>query len=156
MEKRRKSVSRLRLRTAAIPFLGAPLITPVISRYYAYQQEMIWAGWITCSLGLIAASFAKGVWHLVLTQGVAYGIGFLVLYYPLLNMLNDWFIKRRGLAHRILFASSSPIVLVGPTLPLLRSRTIKADAARRPANLQIDFKIPKKPTFLILAFFGLF
>lgn len=63
---------------------------------------MIWAGWITCSLSLIAASFAKGVCHLVLTQGVAYGIGFLVLYYPLLNMLNDWFIKRHGLAYGVL------------------------------------------------------
>ncbi|KAJ9635068.1 hypothetical protein H2199_008554 [Coniosporium tulheliwenetii] len=48
------------------------------------------------------------------------------------------------------------IVLVGPTLPLLRSRKVKADAVRRPADLQIDFKVLKKPTFLILAFSSLF
>jgi hypothetical protein len=57
---------------------------------------MIWAGWVIRSAGLLGASFSRSVWHLILTQGFANGIGFLVLYYPLLSMLNEWFVKGRG------------------------------------------------------------
>lgn len=63
---------------------------------------MIWGGWLVCILALISSSFATQVWHLIITQGFLYGFGFLIMYYPLLNMLNEWFIQRRGLAYGIL------------------------------------------------------
>jgi hypothetical protein len=64
---------------------------------------MIWSGWALCVVGLLGASFSRAVWHLILTQGLVYGIGFLVLYYPLLSMLNEWFVKNRGLAYGVLY-----------------------------------------------------
>jgi len=67
-----------------------------------YQRHMIWGGWFVCILALVGSSFATEVWHLMITQGFLYGFGFLTIYYPLLNMLNEWFIQRRGLAYGIL------------------------------------------------------
>jgi hypothetical protein len=63
---------------------------------------MIWGGWLLCILALISSSFATQVSHLIITQGFLYGFGFLIMYYPLLNMMNEWFIQRRGLAYGIL------------------------------------------------------
>ena len=63
---------------------------------------MIWFGWLTCIIALIGSSFATKLSHLIITQGLLYGLGFVVIYYPLLSMLNEWFVKRRGLAYGIL------------------------------------------------------
>jgi hypothetical protein len=71
-------------------------------KYPMYQRYMIWGGWLVCTLALVASSFATEVWHLMIAQGFLYGFGFLTMYYPLLNMLNEWFVKRRGLAYGIL------------------------------------------------------
>ncbi|KAG4423573.1 hypothetical protein IFR04_003255 [Cadophora malorum] len=140
--------------TTAISYLGTPLIAFFTIKYPTYQKYMIWGGWLVCSLALVASSFATQVWHLIVAQGFLYGFGFLIIYYPLLNMLNGWFILRRGLAYGTLFGSAgicglglpfmiekmlkqygyattlraygvAILVLVGPTLPLVRGRLIR-------------------------------
>jgi MFS family permease len=104
-----------------IPFLGAPIITPITARLHKYKRQMIWAGWATCIAGLIAGSFATKAWHLIVTQGVLYGLGFLVLYYALLSMLNEWFNRKRGFAYGILFAAAG---LSGTGLPFLMQKVL--------------------------------
>ena len=56
-----------------IPYLGAPLMVPLVKRYPKYQRPMIWLGWTICISGLVAGSFAATVTSLVMTQGVMYG-----------------------------------------------------------------------------------
>ena len=63
---------------------------------------MILGGWIICLAGIVAASFASKAWHIIVAQGMVYGIVFLILYYPMLDMLNEWYVKHRGLAYGIL------------------------------------------------------
>jgi hypothetical protein len=63
---------------------------------------MICLGLVLDCLALVAASFATHAWHVILTQGAMYGLGFLLLYYPLLSLLNDWFVENRGLAYGLL------------------------------------------------------
>ncbi|GKT95441.1 LOW QUALITY PROTEIN: MFS monocarboxylate transporter [Colletotrichum tofieldiae] len=48
------------------------------------------------------ASFATSVPGLIATQGFLYGFAFLFVNYPLLRMLNEWFVERRGLAYGIM------------------------------------------------------
>lgn len=43
---------------------------------------------------------------LILTQGVAYGVGFLIFYYPILSMVNEYWIARRGMAYGVLCGAS--------------------------------------------------
>jgi MFS family permease len=144
---------------------------------------MIWGGWIACIASLIAASFATKVWHLIVTQGIAYGVGFLVLYYALLSMLNEWFVQRRGLAYGVLFAAAgisgtglpfliqvllqrygfaatlrsyavALLVLIGPTLPFCRGRH-SYSAADRPSRT-VEWTILKNPIFWAFSFSNLF
>ncbi|PVH75956.1 MFS general substrate transporter [Cadophora sp. DSE1049] len=163
--------------TTAISYLGAPLMTLLTVKYPRLQHRMIWFGWALCVVSLIGSSFSTKVWHLIIMQGVLYGIGFLIIYYPLLNMLNGWFVERRGLAYGIMFASSGIFgaglpfllehllykygypttlriysvaicVLVGPTLPLLHSRL--SDSLDFETNMRFDTSVFKKPTFLVI------
>ncbi|KAF5015229.1 hypothetical protein F66182_13513 [Fusarium sp. NRRL 66182] len=87
-------------------YLGAPFIMPFIQRYQRWQRQMIWVGWPICIAGLVLGSFASTLETLILTQGVAYGVGFLIFYYPILSMVNEYWITRRGMAYGILCGAS--------------------------------------------------
>ncbi|KAF9874269.1 MFS monocarboxylate [Colletotrichum karsti] len=136
---------------SGISYLGAPAVTPLIKRYQRFQTQMIWAGWFICIGGVVLASFCTTVETLILTQGVAYGVGFLIFYYPILTMVNEYWITRRGMAYGVLCSSSgvsgavfpfaiealldkygyqttlraiavSLFVLTGPLIPFLKGR----------------------------------
>ena len=55
------------------------------------------------AISLTASSFANTVTQLLLTQGVLYAIGGLFLYCPTLLYLDEWFIRRKGLAYGIMW-----------------------------------------------------
>jgi predicted MFS family arabinose efflux permease len=59
-----------------------------------------------CLGGLAAGSFATTLGALIFTQGVMYGMGFLIFYCPILSFVNEFWIERRGMAYGILCASS--------------------------------------------------
>lgn len=94
-----------------------------------------------------------------------YGAGFLMLYFPILCMLNEWFVRRRGFAYGVLYAGGgfsgvglpfllewllsrfgyrttlravavAQFILVAPTLPLLKGRLPPShSSARRAVDL---------------------
>ena len=59
---------------------------------------------IACA-GIVASSFATRVWQLIITQGVVYAIGACMLYYPVLIFLDEWFVRRKGLAFGVCWVS---------------------------------------------------
>ncbi|OZJ01535.1 hypothetical protein BZG36_05671 [Bifiguratus adelaidae] len=102
--------------TSGIPYLGGPIIAPLVKRYPRYQRHMIYLGWPLCILGLVAGSFANTLGALVVTQGIMYGVGFLIFYYPIISMVNEWWIARRGMAWGIITSSSG---LSGTVMPFI-------------------------------------
>jgi MFS family permease len=136
---------------SGISYLGAPLVIPLIRRWSKYRVHMIIAGWPLCIIGLVAGSFANSLGTLILTQGVLYGIGFIIFYYPILSMVDEYWVRRRGMAYGLLCSASgvsgavTPLtlqallhryghkttlrgvavflfVLTGPLIPLLKGR----------------------------------
>ena len=61
--------------------------------------------------GLIAASFANNVNHLILTQGMIYAIGGSIIYNPTCLFMDEWFIQRKGFAYGVLWASLPPHII---------------------------------------------
>ena len=53
-----------------VPYLGAPLMIPLINRWPQDHQQMVWVGWALSVLGLLASSFATTMGVLIATQGV--------------------------------------------------------------------------------------
>ena len=56
--------------------------------------------------GLVIASFCNSVGALLATQGVMYAIGGLVLYFPAMYVIDEWFVARKGLAFGIVWTGT--------------------------------------------------
>src|SRR5271167_1272429 len=63
-----------------------------------------------------AGSFAKTLASLILTQGIMYGVGFLIFYYPILSMVDEFWVTRRGMAYGLLCSASGAS---GSIMPLV-------------------------------------
>ncbi|OQO11351.1 hypothetical protein B0A48_05607 [Cryoendolithus antarcticus] len=158
---------------SGLSYLAAPVMISVVRRFARYRELMIWVGWPICILSLLASSFATTLGGLVATQGVLYGLGFITFYYPILSILNEYWIARRGLAYGIMCSASglagtvfpSAIetslrrygypttlraiavglcILTGPLIPFLRPR-VPVSAATAPSRT--DWSFLHSPTF---------
>lgn len=52
--------------------------------------------------GFPRKQFAKELWYLLLSQGFLYAFGTVILYYCACSMLNECFVRRRGLAYGLM------------------------------------------------------
>lgn len=78
----------------------------------ALPQIKLWAapiGFVIMCLALSLSSFATSTSQLIVSQGVAYGIGASLAYAPTIVFMDDWFVQRRGLAFGIMWVSTSTI-----------------------------------------------
>jgi hypothetical protein len=109
-----------------------------------------------------------------LDLGVMYGIGFIIFYYPILTMVDEFWVRRRGMAYGFLCAASGasgavmPLILqamlsklgyrtslrivagmlvatTGPLIPLLRGRLRHQSSA----SLRISWRFLRYPLFWI-------
>ncbi|KAL8995898.1 MAG: hypothetical protein Q9169_004472 [Polycauliona sp. 2 TL-2023] len=101
---------------SGIPYLGALVMAFIVRRYQRYRLYMIWTGWPLCIIGLLASSFVNSIGALIMTQGILYGLGFLIFYYPIISIINEWWIQRRGMAFGII---SSAAGVSGIAMPFI-------------------------------------
>ena len=138
----------------SIPDLGAPIMTWFVARYPRQRVWMMWPGWLLCIGGLVAASYAPNVPTLVVTQGLMYGLGGLIVFYPMLSMISEWWDTKLGLAYGILDCSWG---FTGAPLPFLLTWLLEQYGSRRtlrilaigcviltlPALLMVRGRIPR-------------
>lgn len=67
------------------------------------------------SLGL--SSLSQTVPHLIVSQGLFYAIGAALCYSPTITFMDEWFVKRKGLAFGIMWVSLHLPTSVGSCLP---------------------------------------
>ncbi|PSR85467.1 major facilitator superfamily domain-containing protein [Coniella lustricola] len=161
-------------------YLGAPISALVTKKYPHYRQWQIRFGWPLCILGLLAASFASTVPVLIATQGFLYGFGFVTLTYPIISMLNEWWVARKGMAFGLISASSgltgtfmpfvmdtmlqrfgytttlracaiALLVLTAPLLPLLKARLPVSDNSSARQLARTDWSFLRKGLFWVYA-----
>lgn len=148
-------------------------MTPLVRRWPQWQKQMVWLGWAMTVLSLVAASFATSVGILIALQGVTYSTGVTIMFFPIISMLNEWFVEKRGLAFGIMCAATGlsglalPFVLAalldkygyattlrafavvlaivtGPCLPLLKGRL---PASHPGIHRKTDLSFFKRPLF---------
>lgn len=76
----------------------------------AIPRLKLWAapiGFGIMCLALSMSSFATSTSHLILSQGIAYGIGASLAYAPTIVFMDDWFVRRKGLAFGIMWVSNA-------------------------------------------------
>ena len=105
-----------------LSYLGGPFSASVAKRFPRYQRQQIWAGWPLCILGLVCGSFTTTVNGLILTQGIMYGVGFVTLYYPIISMVDEWWVARKGMAFGIIASAAGAS---GTVMPLIINALLK-------------------------------
>lgn len=70
-------------------------------------------GLIIMCLSLGLSSLSMTVPHLIATQGVFYAIGAALCYSPTIGFMDEWFVKRKGLAFGIMWVGHARIYLEG-------------------------------------------
>ncbi len=181
---------------SGIPYLGGPVMAVFVRRYQHYRLYIIWIGWPLCILGLIAGSFASSLGPLIFTQGIMYGgeckslshvvyliltwalAGFVIFYYPISSIVNEWWIAHRGMAFGVITSAAGAsgiamplitealldrygyrttlraiavamIVLTGPPIPPMRSRLPPSHAS---AVTRTAWSFASKSLFLVYCF----
>ncbi|EAW12319.1 putative MFS monocarboxylate transporter [Aspergillus clavatus NRRL 1] len=97
-------------------YLPTPIIIAVMFAFPRARRWFSTAGFVLMSLALGLGSFSQNVTHLVMSQGVAYGIGGCLAYTPSILFMSDWFVKKKGLAFGIVWSGSG---LTGIIFPLI-------------------------------------
>lgn len=99
-----------------LAYFVAPFASFSLQRWPAQRKNASIFGLILIVVALLAASCATSVVHLILTQGILYGFGGALLYNPFLFYLDEWFIRRKGLAYGIFFSGTG---LCGSFIPAI-------------------------------------
>ncbi|KAI0184345.1 MFS monocarboxylate transporter [Xylaria flabelliformis] len=99
-----------------VMYLASPLLTGLCRKYGRWARWTPLLGLLTMSVALVLSSFSMSTTHLILTQGILYGLGGGITYCPCIMYLNEWFVKRKGLAYGIMWSGTG---LAGVVLPLL-------------------------------------
>ena len=105
-----------------ILYLSSPITFAVLTRWPRLSRWFGPIGLTTIACGLLMSSFATTVKHLVATQGVICALGSGLLYAPTTLYLDDWFVRRKGLAYGIMSAGKS---VAGVALPFAMSESLE-------------------------------
>ncbi|KAJ7160123.1 MFS general substrate transporter [Mycena filopes] len=109
--------------SSGIIYCSGFIVNPIDARYPQHRHKSLWFGAALCFGSLLGASYATQILHLVLLQGVVYGMGGSLLFLSCISNMSEWFVKRRGTANGILFAGTATGGIVLPlVLPQLISK----------------------------------
>lgn len=97
-------------------YLLSPVTFTLLTRYPRLQAYCAPAGLVITVIGSLLSSFAEEVWHLIATQGVMCAIGNGLLFSPSSLYLDQWFVRRKGLALGTMWAAKS---ITGVALPFV-------------------------------------
>ncbi|APA08673.1 hypothetical protein sscle_04g034430 [Sclerotinia sclerotiorum 1980 UF-70] len=99
-----------------IMYLFAPISLYVLETFPPIRRPSSVVGLVIILIALVAASFATQIWHLIITQGVLYAIGGSLSYSPTMFYLDQWFVRRKGLALGVMWSGVGTSGLIFPFL----------------------------------------
>lgn len=86
-------------------YLSAPLVFGMLAWYPKFRRPCIMVGLVIMALALGLSSLGQTVPHLIASQGVFYAIGGALCYSPAITFMDEWFVKRKGLAFGMMWVS---------------------------------------------------
>ncbi|SCV68821.1 BQ2448_942 [Microbotryum intermedium] len=87
-------------------FFGPPLAW-ILNPRPQMRIPFVWSGIAILSVSLLGSSFSSKTWHLLLSQGIGFSIGGAMVFYPAMGFLNEWFVKRRGMAAGVTYVGTA-------------------------------------------------
>ncbi|KAI0538152.1 major facilitator superfamily domain-containing protein [Xylaria digitata] len=115
-----------------VMYLTSPIIMGFCLRFGRWVRWTPLIGLLIVSATLALSSFAMTTTHLIISQGIVYGLGGGIAYCPCIVYLNEWFVKRKGLAYGIMWSGTG---IAGVILPLLLESLLSALGFRNTLRL---------------------
>ncbi|KAF2206333.1 hypothetical protein CERZMDRAFT_115779 [Cercospora zeae-maydis SCOH1-5] len=106
-----------------IMYLTMPIFLVAFQRWPRARQYSLWTSLPVVAVALVGASFAETVPQLMVTQGIVYAFAGNALVMPTINYINEWFVRRKGLAIGISIAGDG---VGGVVMPLLLQALLSA------------------------------
>ncbi|EOA82920.1 hypothetical protein ACJQWK_04314 [Exserohilum turcicum] len=97
-------------------YLSSPLVFSLLAWRPTWKRPCILVGLIIMCLSIALSSLSTKVAHLIVSQGVFSAIGGALCYSPAINFMDEWFVKRKGMAFGMMWAGTG---LGGVVIPLL-------------------------------------
>lgn len=110
-----------------IMYLMMPLVFTTLTRYPRLRPYCGPLGLAITIGSLILSSFATKVWQLIASQGVLCAIGSGLLFSPTTLYLDEWFIRRKGMAVGTMWAGKSA---AGVVMPFIMSSLLNSYGTR--------------------------
>lgn len=88
-------------------YLLMPVYFSTLQRWPRLKRWSTWASLPVLAGSLIGASFAESVSDLIATQGVLFALGGNLLFAPTVTYLDEWFVRKKGLAIGIMWLVAS-------------------------------------------------
>ncbi|KAF2841835.1 putative MFS monocarboxylate transporter [Patellaria atrata CBS 101060] len=105
-----------------ILYLTSPVLFGVLTRWPGIRSICGPIGLLINIISLLLSSFATEVWQLIATQGVLCGLGSGLLFAPTTLYLDEWFVRKKGLAIGIMWAGKS---ISGVVLPFIMDVSLR-------------------------------
>lgn len=99
-----------------IMYFMAPLVIGLIRAFPRYARWAPTSGLVLTCIALAMSSFSSSVGHLIATQGIFYALGGAITYIPCIVYMDEWFVRRKGLAYGIMWSGTG---LAGVIFPML-------------------------------------
>lgn len=91
-------------------YVSAPLVFAGLQRFPKIQRPAIGFGLVTICLALGLSALSTTMTHLITTQGIFYALGGSLVYSSTILFMNEWFVKRKGLAFGVILVSNLTFV----------------------------------------------
>lgn len=88
-------------------YLISPFTFTILTRWLRLRRWFGSVGMVMTAVGFLMSFFATAVWQLIATQGVICALGCGLLFTLSTLYLDEWFVKRKGLAYGIMWAGKS-------------------------------------------------
>ncbi|KEF54148.1 uncharacterized protein A1O9_09943 [Exophiala aquamarina CBS 119918] len=110
-----------------IIYISAPIVFGLLLSYPHLKRWSCLSGLIIMCLWIGLSSFSRTTSDLILSQGVAYAVGAGLAYAPTILFLDEWFVRRKGLAYGIMWAGTG---VSGIVLPILMQWLLNSHGPR--------------------------
>lgn len=105
-----------------IMYLISPFTFALLTRWPRLRRWCGPMGLVLAAIGFLLSSFATKVWQLIVTQGVLSALGCGLLFTPTTLYLDEWFVRRKGLAYGVMWAGKS---MTGAGLPFAMEASLR-------------------------------
>ncbi|KAF2165853.1 hypothetical protein M409DRAFT_36810 [Zasmidium cellare ATCC 36951] len=99
-------------------YLALPIVAIVMRQWPKSRRPGMILGACVNVISLLAASFCNSAAGLIVTQGVLYSLSGLCVYFPSAYYIDEWFVRKKGLAYGIMWAGAGS---AGVGVPFLLS-----------------------------------